>query len=174
MLNYLKNNLTKGYRISPRKEVKTSFALILLFALIALAVGNAGNLFSFQIVDGKTACIALFSLFLFPALLEESFFRGLIIPLNTRQRGKQTILLFTLLSATLFTLWHPLNALTINPGAQVFFCDPYFLVIVFCLGMACSLSYISSQSLWVPIIIHWLTVVIWVLFLGGRNLLLQG
>lgn len=73
MLNYLKNNLTKGYRISPRKEVKTSFALILLFALIALAVGNAGNLFSFQIVDGKTACIALFSLFLFPALLEESF-----------------------------------------------------------------------------------------------------
>ncbi|MCI5137318.1 MAG: CPBP family intramembrane metalloprotease [Candidatus Electrothrix sp. AR1] len=83
------------------------------------------------------------------------------------------MLFVTLLSATLFTLWHPLNALTVNPGAQVLFCDPYFLVIVFCLGIVCSLSYILSQSLWVPIIIHWLTVVFWVLFLGGRNLLLK-
>jgi len=83
------------------------------------------------------------------------------------------VLLFTLLSATLFTLWHPLNALTINPGAEALFCNPGFLLIVFCLGGVCSLSYIASRSLWVPIIIHWLTVVVWVLFLGGRNLLLQ-
>ncbi|MCI5125432.1 MAG: CPBP family intramembrane metalloprotease, partial [Candidatus Electrothrix sp. AR5] len=48
-----------------------------------------------------------------------------------------------------------------------------FLVIVFCLGIVCSLAYILSRSLWVPIIIHWLTVVIWVLFLGGRNLLVK-
>ncbi|MCW5214835.1 CPBP family intramembrane metalloprotease, partial [Desulfobulbus sp. US5] len=83
------------------------------------------------------------------------------------------ILFSTLLSAILFTLWHPLNALTVNPGAQALFCDPYFLVIVFCLGIVCSLTYILSRSLWVPIIIHWLTVVVWVIFLGGRNLLLK-
>ena len=148
-------------------------ALTLLFALVALPVGYLGSLYRVQVLDGQTACIAFFALFLFPALLEESFFRGILIPNNTKQRGAKTILFVTLLSATLFTLWHPLNALTVNPGAQALFCDPYFLAIVFCLGIICSLSYILSRSLWVPIIIHWLTVVVWVIFLGGRNLLVK-
>lgn len=173
MPQHLKNNLLKGYRTSPLQNIRFSLALILLFALIALPLGYLGSLYSFQILDKRTACIAFFSLFLFPALLEESFFRGILIPNNTKQRGAKTILFVTLLSATLFTLWHPLNALTVNPGAQALFCDPYFLVIVFCLGIVCSLSYILSRSLWVPIIIHWLTVVVWVIFLGGRNLLLK-
>jgi predicted Abi (CAAX) family protease len=30
-----------------------------------------------------------------------------------------------------------------------------------------------SRCLWMPIIIHWLTVVVWVIFLGGRNKLLE-
>ncbi|XCN73853.1 MAG: CPBP family glutamic-type intramembrane protease [Candidatus Electrothrix aestuarii] len=173
MKKYLKNNLLAGYRGSPLNNAKISLTLLALFPLIALPVGTFGNLFSFQLLDAQTACIAIFALFLFPALLEESFFRGLLVPIKTRENGKKAIFLFTLLSASLFTLWHPLNALTINPGAQALFCDPYFLCIVFCLGIACSLSYIFSRSLWVPIIIHWLTVVVWVIFLGGRNLLLQ-
>jgi predicted Abi (CAAX) family protease len=69
--------------------------------------------------------------------------------------------------------WHPLNALTINTGAQEVFLNPSFLVVVFCLGLACSLSYIYSKSLWAPVVIHWLTVFIWVFFLGGRNLMLK-
>lgn len=173
MKKYLKNNLLIGYKVSPLSKAKISLPLLALFTLIALPVGNLGRLFSFQVLDAQTACIAIFTLFLFPALLEESFFRGLLIPSETRQNGRKAILLFTLLSASLFTLWHPLNALTINPGAQTLFCDPYFLCIVFCLGIVCSLSYIFSRSLWVPIIIHWLTVVVWVIFLGGRNLLLK-
>lgn len=173
MIKYLRNNLVQGYRTSPLRKVKTSLSLILLFAFIALPIGISGELFAFQTVDRGTACIAVFSLFLFPALLEESFFRGILIPFNTKQKTKKSVLLFVLFSAGLFTLWHPFNALTINPGAQALFCDPYFLVIVFCLGIVCSLSYIISQSLWVPIIIHWLTVLVWVLLLGGRNLLLR-
>ncbi|MCI5130335.1 MAG: CPBP family intramembrane metalloprotease [Candidatus Electrothrix sp. EH2] len=173
MLEYLRNNLIQGFRVSPLREVRASLSLMLLFALVALPIGISGRLFTFQTVDRKTACIAVFSLFLFPALLEESFFRGLLIPFNSRQKKKQSVLLLTLFSACLFTLWHPFNALTINPGAQALFCDPYFLVIVFCLGIVCSLSYIISRSLWAPIIIHWLTVVVWVLLLGGRNLLLR-
>ena len=38
--------------------------------------------------------------------------------------------------------------------------------------MVCSIGYILSRSLWVPVLIHWVTVVVWVSFLGGRNLLL--
>ena len=47
------------------------------------------------------------------------------------------------------------------------------LLIVALLGITCSVSYVLSRSLWTPIIIHWLTVVVWVIFLGGRNKLLE-
>ncbi|NIO11476.1 MAG: CPBP family intramembrane metalloprotease, partial [Deltaproteobacteria bacterium] len=94
-------------------------------------------------------------------------------PNNAKQRGIKYVLLMTLISSLLFVAWHPLNALTINKGAQEIFLNPYFLFDTLCLGMACSLSYIYSRSLWVPIIIHWLTVVLWVMFFGGRNLILE-
>lgn len=114
-----------------------------------------------------------FSLFIFPAFLEEAFFRGILIPNKIKEKGGKAVLAATLFSAAAFTLWHPLNALTVNPGAQELFLNPHFLFIVFCLGVSCSLSYIFTQSLWMPILIHWLTVLIWVLFLGGRNLVLS-
>ncbi|MCI5221140.1 MAG: CPBP family intramembrane metalloprotease [Candidatus Electrothrix sp. AR4] len=173
MVNYLKNNLLTGYRITPIRKLKFSLYLTIIFALIAFLVGYKGNLYQIHILDERTACVLLISLFLFPSLLEESFFRGILIPNTTKKKGQKAILGFTLLSASLFTIWHPLNTLTINPSAQEFFLNPYFLLIVFCLGIICSLSYIYSRSLWVPIIIHWLTTVIWVIFLGGRNLILE-
>jgi len=70
-------------------------------------------------------------------------------------------------------VWHPLNALTFNTAANPLFLDPAFLIIVTLLGLTCGYSYALSRSLWVPIIIHWATVTVWVLFLGGRNLVLE-
>ena len=70
-------------------------------------------------------------------------------------------------------MWHPLNAVTVNRSAIPVFLDPAFLVIVAALGLTCGYSYVVSQSIWVPIFIHWATVVVWVLFLGGRNLVLE-
>ena len=69
-----------------------------------------------------------------------------------------------------FTAWHPLNAWLLNPGGRTFFYDPWFLAIVFLLGLTCGATYVASRSLWVPVVIHWATVLIWVFFLGGRNL----
>lgn len=173
MIEYLKNNLLIGCRTSPLRKPGRSLGLTIIFALIAFLVGYKGELYQFRILDVQTACILLFSLFLFPAFLEEFFFRGVLIPNSIKEKGGKAIFSFTLLSASLFTVWHPVNALTVNPGARGLFLNPYFLLIVFCLGIVCSLSYIYSRSLWVPIIIHWLTTVIWVIFLGGRNLILE-
>lgn len=172
MLAYLKRNLIIGYRTSPLQGIKLSLLLIGIFAGIALLVGHKGNLYRLELLDSPLLYILPLSLFIFPAFLEESFFRGILIPNSTKTQGTASVLIFTLISAAFFTAWHPLNALTVNPGAQELFLNPSFLFIVFCLGITCGLSYISSQSLWVPIIIHWLTVVIWVIFLGGRNLIL--
>ncbi|XOF32521.1 MAG: type II CAAX prenyl endopeptidase Rce1 family protein [Candidatus Electrothrix sp. YB6] len=171
MLRTIKNNLLAGYRISPLQEWKFSLALMTIFGGIAVAVGSAGSLYQLEMLQSRMMYFLPFSLFLFPAFLEESFFRGILIPHNTKEKGPAAGLLFTLLSAALFTAWHPLNALTVNPGASELFLNPSFLAIAFCLGIVCSLSYIRSRSLWTPIIMHWL--VIWVLFLGGRNLILE-
>lgn len=114
-----------------------------------------------------------FSLFVFPSLLEEAFFRGILIPNDAARRSKPRIIAYIVLSTAAFVLWHPANALTINRTAAGIFLDPAFLLIVTALGITCSVSYVLSHSLWTPIIIHWLTVVVWVIFLGGRNKLLE-
>jgi uncharacterized protein len=172
MFAYLKSNLLAGYKVCPLRKAGLTFLLTGIFACIAVPVGFSSDLFCLQILDSDILYILPFSLFIFPAFLEESFFRGILIPNNAKEKSLKYILCLTMLSAALFTLWHPLNALTVNPGAKELFLNSYFLGIVFALGIINSLSYIFSQSLWAPIFIHWFTVLIWVIFLGGRNLIL--
>jgi len=173
MGQFLTTNLIKGLRTSPLHGLKHTILLFTLFAIVALTTGFSTGLFRFEVLDSDLVIILPFALFIFPALFEEVIFRGLLIPNNTRQAGIKKTLYYSMISSVVFVAWHPLNALTINPGAKAFFLDPWFLLITFVLGMVCSLGYIFSRSLWVPVIMHWLTVIIWVLLLGGRNLILQ-
>jgi uncharacterized protein len=173
MVQYLRDNLIRGFKTPPFLALPYSLLLLLSFGLFGYFIGSRANLFEIGFVGSKFAIVLPLTLFIFPALLEEAFFRGVLIPNHCREKGWVKISIMTLLSSVLFVAWHPLNALTVNTGAQEFFLNEAFLVIVFLLGMVCSLSYILSRSLWVPIIIHWLTVLVWVLFLGGRNLVLE-
>lgn len=125
------------------------------------------------IIDYPMSVVLPFSLFVYPSLLEEAFFRGVLIPNNVGTQSKSRIVVYIAVSTTTFVLWHPANALTINTTAAALFLNPAFLLIVTLLGITCSVSYVLSRSLWTPIIIHWLTVVVWVIFLGGRNKLLE-
>lgn len=47
------------------------------------------------------------------------------------------------------------------------FLDPVFLVLVTLLGIVCTITYLKSGSVWLPILFHWLMVVVWIIFLGG-------
>jgi uncharacterized protein len=170
---YLKNNLIGGFKTSPLTELRLSALAFAVYVALALAVGFGSGLLAPELAKGKLFLFLPFTLLVFPSLLEEALFRGLLIPRNTRDRGTRQVLFYSLLSSVLFVAWHPLNALTINPGAQEIFLNPWFLLIAFFLGLSCSLGYIYSRSLWVPVLMHWLTVLVWVLFLGGRNLLLE-
>ena len=173
MIAYLKNNYVAGIKTSPLRSLKFSLVATLIYGLIAAIVGLNAGLFKVQLIDLSFAWFLPFTLFIFPSFFEESFFRGILIPNNAKERGLKYVLVMALISSVLFVAWHPLNALTINKSAQELFLNPYFLFDVFCLGMACSLSYIYSRSLWSPVIIHWLTVIIWVFIFGGRNLILE-
>lgn len=169
---YLRANLLAGARTPPSRAWPVWLALTAVFAALAYPLGRAAGLLEPAPLTGAARFYLPLTLFVFPALLEEAFFRGVLIPTLTRERGWRAIAGATLLSTIAFVLWHPVNALTINPGARALFLDPVFLLIVTLLGVTCSLAYIASRSLWVPVLIHWLTVLVWVLWLGGRNLVL--
>lgn len=167
-------NLKAMFRKSPLRNIKLTLILFVVYAVIAFVFGYLGDLFKFQFLNDKMALILPFTLFIFPSLLEETFFRGILIPPKVFEESLKVKIKFILISAVLFTLWHPLNAFLFNQGAQPFFYNFYFLAIVFVLGMSCAVSYILSKSIYVPIIFHWITVIVWVLLLGGRNLIKEG
>ena len=101
------------------------------------------------------------SLFLAPALGEELLFRGLIIP-----RGGPKAR-WIALSASLFLLWHPLQAATIGPPWASAFLDPWFLAATAILGLALGRIYAATGSLWPCVLLHWLVVFGWKALLGG-------
>ncbi len=170
---YLVLNLFHGIRTNPFKIPLIALLPFPIYMLFALVIGIYSGLFNFGILNNRIGFFLPITLFIFPSFLEEAFFRGLLIPNSAIQHGIKRILLYLVMSTVLFVLWHPLNALTINPTAVSFFLNPYFLLITTLLGLTCGISYILSRSLWIPIVIHWLTVVVWVIFLGGRNKILE-
>jgi predicted Abi (CAAX) family protease len=157
----------------PGKNLPKCLGIVLIYGLAALAIGFSSGIYTVQSLDIQKFWFLPLTLLLFPSIPEELFFRGLLIPRNAIDLPWERSVAYVVFSAFAFTIWHPLNALTINPSAQEFFLNFYFLIIVFLLGIGCGLSYLLSQSIWVPVLIHWLTVVVWVLFLGGRNLVLE-
>ena len=173
MNEYLKANLVASLKQSPLKVPWFSWSLVPIFAVLAMFIGVNTGLFELSFIDSNLTFILPVTLFIFPSLLEEAFFRGILIPRNTRDNGPRFVVGFIFISTLFFVLWHPVNALVVNRSAVPLFLAPRFLLIVAALGITCSFAYIFSKSLWVPVLIHWATVLVWVLFLGGRNLILK-
>lgn len=173
LTDYLRKNLFRSARVSPLRAPLRAWALVPLFAVVALGVGVPAGLFEFQWLDSALAPWLPFLLFVFPSLLEEAFFRGLLIPRNILERGAGRAAAAVGLSTLLYVAWHPFNALAFNATAIPLFLDPWFLLVVAALGLTCGYAYVVSRSLWVPVMIHWATVTVWVFFLGGRNLVLE-
>jgi predicted Abi (CAAX) family protease len=102
-------------------------------------------------------------LFLFPALGEELLFRALLLPTRFDGVGPLAQVPWVALSVGLFVAWHPLMARTRRDPLRTVLADPRFLVQATLLGLACSLAYLVSGSIWPAALIHWLTVVVWLL-----------
>lgn len=173
MKEYFQQNFLQGILTSPHKAPLKSWALVPIYCLIAVTVGLKSSVLELTPLNSQLAPLMPFILFVFPSFLEEAFFRGLLIPRNVLDGGPKKATRAVLISTVLFTLWHPANALAYNYTAIPFFTNPWFLVIVFVLGLTCGYSYVQSRSIWVPTIIHWMTVLSWVFIFGGHNLALE-
>lgn len=115
------------------------------------------------VTDGGVLLVAAAFLFFVPALLEEIFFRGLLLSWLIQLTPRWGAWLSTLS----FVLWHPLQALTLGPPWADMFLHPTFWIATLILGVILSHIRIKSQSLWPVILIHWFAVLIWKSLLGG-------
>ncbi|MEO1300391.1 MAG: CPBP family glutamic-type intramembrane protease [Cyanobacteria bacterium J06636_16] len=170
--NYLQNNVWKSFWVSPFHVPQKAWLLVPFFAVISVITGFSAGLIQVKFISSNSAFILPFTLFVFPSLPEEAFFRGILIPRETIKHGRKKVAQIIGSSTFLFVVWHPVNALIFNHAAIPLFFSPPFLILVAALGITCGYSYVVSKSIWVPVMIHWATLTVWVLFLGGRDLLL--
>tara|TARA_R110001606_G_scaffold212905_1_gene360709 strand:+ start:4147 stop:4653 length:507 start_codon:yes stop_codon:yes gene_type:complete len=132
-------------------------------AIIALAGFLGGWLRLDPVGTIPSALVAAIMLFFVPALAEELVFRGILLSwfATFSQRWGNW------LSAILFMLWHPFQALTFGPPWSAIFLQPSFLFATFILGIILTHIRIVTQSLWPVVAIHWILVLVWKLFFGG-------
>lgn len=117
-------------------------------------MGLSENLFKFALIDEWRAfAIVAVAAFLLPSLLEELVFRVWM--------GGKRGWFRAIAAISAFVLWHPLQVWLNLPMAQPLFLEPVFLAITGLLGLACTIAYRISGSVWPPVVIHWITVIAW-------------
>jgi predicted Abi (CAAX) family protease len=148
--------------------------LLLIYASIALPIGFKTKFlyWNWQSSPKIISRIILTSLFA-PAILEEIFFRVLLLPYPTEKLSIATSYFWIIVSLILFIIYHPLNAITFFPAGRKTFFNPIFLFSAALLGLIGTIAYLRSGSLWLTAFIHWVVVVIWLIFLGGYERLFK-
>ena len=149
-------------------RARHSIVLVGVYILFALVLGWRSHFLSWKPQRVKTIVRIAIASLIAPAILEELFFRVVLLP-YPGDVSFQSYLLRSALSLLLFIIYHPLNALTFFPqGKQVFF-DYTFLTLAASLGIVCTITYWQTGSIWLPVLIHWITVVVWLCCLGGLD-----
>jgi predicted Abi (CAAX) family protease len=143
--------------------------LLLLLGIVGFPLGHASGFLEARSVSGFLALRIALTALVFPAAAEELVFRVLLLPHPSEHAPRSVVLLCVGISLGLFVVSHPLNGALGSPGRRATFTDPVFLCLATLLGLACTLVYLRSGSLWPPVALHWVAVVAWLLFLGGHE-----
>jgi predicted Abi (CAAX) family protease len=145
---------------------------LLMYGAIALPLGFSSGFL--QLNFWSESWIKLFSVTLggliFPALSEELVFRVLLLPHPTEVVNWGNWALWAVFSLLLFILYHPLNGKIFSRfGLPTASNHPIFLTLAGLLGLGCTVAYALTGSLWAIATIHWIVVVVWLIFLGGMH-----
>ena len=170
MLQLIEKRLTTALSTFP-----TTFNLLQLglpltgLAILLLLIGFKSGFLEVDVLQKsweEITKIVIFS-FVIPALSEEIVFRVLFLPHPTENPSIKTQLLWAAISLVAFIIYHPFQGLTWNPAGREVFMNPSFLILAALLGAMCTLAYLVVGSIWLPVIIHWLAVTLWLVLLGG-------
>lgn len=162
-------------QIPSRNDLQFSVLVTVVYGVLALLFGLSTKLFTFTLYSGdiKSLLALPFILLIIPSIPEEFFFRGMLLPHRSEHKTKKQIITWIMISMTAFVLWHPFAALTTYKQVRELFTDWRFITIVTMLSFSCTITYLKTGNIWIPTVIHWLTVIVWMLFLGGRNFALD-
>jgi predicted Abi (CAAX) family protease len=142
-----------------------AIAMLCLYGLVYLPIGVATGFLDWQVQSSGWMILSVTAGALWmPGLTEELLFRVLLIPHPTEPVQPAVRWFWSCFGWVAFLLYHPFN---IQFGAPVFFSAPVFLLGTGLLGILCTIAYLRSGSLWLPVVLHWLIVVVWLLLLGG-------
>ncbi|MEM9274744.1 MAG: polysaccharide deacetylase family protein [Cyanobacteria bacterium P01_F01_bin.143] len=159
------------------------FGIWLVFASIMLVMGFATNFIEFKLAPEFSLIFFLeqFSyIFFIPSVFEEIVFRAIFIPGIAERSNKQKDLQWGVISLLLYVFSHLPGGLAADfinglKGREttyfMTFIRPIFLIETTLLGFCCTIIYLTTRSIWPPVIFHWFVVVAWLLFLGGYELL---
>jgi predicted Abi (CAAX) family protease len=166
----------RGLTTLPKgSDILFSFVVLFIYMAAALSIGFCSGFFKIKVFKADIWVMIILPIFLLfvPSLFEETFFRGLLLPHKARKISIVRQVFYSVFSIFAFIVWHPINAMTMNHPAYAIFTNPVFLCLAALMGIACTITYLKSGSLWISVAIHWLTVLAWVFFLSGRNCVLD-
>lgn len=162
--------------ISSNQVIWITLATLLLYGAIAIPWGWVLGFLRWQFSgdyswsDGKK----VFTLLLMPAFTEELCFRVLLLPHPAENASLISLIFWSTLSLFLFIIYHPLNARFFYKAGDPTFFQADFLSLSALLGLACTLVYLSTGSIYGIVFIHWLVVVIWLYLFQGNSKLNKG
>lgn len=162
--------MSAGLQMPPLTDWLLTLEILILYGAIALPIGFASGLLCWQPWSASwlDRGLATLRILVFPGLFEEWLFRVLLLPVPAS--GSESLWWgWAGFGLVLYVLFHPLNAKFVFKAAAATFFDPTFLTLTTLLGIACTIDYRLTASLWTIAFIHWVAVVIWLLCLGGMQ-----
>jgi predicted Abi (CAAX) family protease len=112
---------------------------------------------------------ALLRLLIVPALLQEYLFRVLLVPYPISWISPWRWWAWALLSLGLFVLFQWGYARFVQRSRYSILSRPIYLSLFTILGLASTLTYWLTGSLWTITLVHWVFISTWWLLLGGRQ-----
>lgn len=147
---------------------------ISIYGVLAIFIGFKFKFLEFSIERNWSIVMrVIITAWFAPAILEELFFRVILLPHPSEKSSLGFLLTWIIVSLVLFVVYHPLNGATLFVARQKTFSDPIFLILAASLGVFCTFIYLNSGSLWTPAVFHWIVVVVWLLYFGGKSKLMQ-
>ncbi|MEH2441128.1 CPBP family glutamic-type intramembrane protease [Nostoc sp.] len=168
-LSVILNRVLASLAIPTQQDWLILALLLIIYSILALAYGwRFGFLqIRFWSVNWIDKCLLMLRCLFTPAILEELFFRVILLPHPSEITNWLKWSLWALVSLVLFILYHPLNAKLFFKAAIPTFFNHVFLTLTSLLGIICTVAYTLTGSLWVIVFIHWVVVVVWLIVFGG-------
>jgi predicted Abi (CAAX) family protease len=162
--------------VPTRRQWAEAAAIFTGAGALGLAMGLRSRLVRPELMEESVVTYLLLPglLAVTPGLTEELIFRGLLLPHPREPVATPGRLLALAGSLIAFVLWHPFNGRVTPRTGRHIFSDRRFLFQTAVLGGACAAVYMRGGSIWPPAVMHWLTVTVWILALGGRRHLRDG